>query len=184
MNNFENLIKELSNLTDEQKEAVLNALTPSHVEEPKVEIINDEDFGEVRKVKIADILATKAPAKKVDSKYGVTQQIGRDGKPFGYQRKEFDGFETSLDEVHEDMKKAFIDFSKMLIKAIDGFCGAGDVAITMYEPYSKYANKDGKVFYRWDNATKTQDKMDELWPQVEAFVKAFEEAKAKAGDGE
>ena len=106
-------------------------------------------------------------------KFGTTTMTRRDGSTYEYIRSAWDGPEAQLDELHERMKGGFIQFSRDLINEIEEFCGAGGTAITMMEPQNKFANKEGKVFYRWDNPEKTQPLMDKLWPTVKAMIDKY-----------
>ena len=106
-------------------------------------------------------------------KFGTTTMTRRDGSTYEYIRSAWDGPESQLDEIHEQMKGAFVQFSQDLRDEIEEFCGAGGTAITMKEPQNKFANKEGKVFYRWDNPEKTQPLMDRLWPIVKAIIDKY-----------
>ena len=116
---------------------------------------------------------TSSPSPSKSGKFGTTTMTRRDGSTYEYIRSAWDGPEAQLDEMHEQMKGAFIQFSKDLRDELEEFCGAGGTAITMMEPQNKFANKDGKVFYRWDNPEKTQPLMDRLWPTVKAMIEKY-----------
>ena len=120
----------------------------------------------------------KTPSPSVSStskggKFGTTTMMRKDGSTYEYFRSAWDGPEAQLDELHEQMRGAFIQFSQDLRDEIEEFCGAGGTAITMKEPENKFSNKEGKVFYRWDNPEKTQPLMDKLWPTVKAMIEKY-----------
>ena len=117
------------------------------------------------------------------AKYGTTTQVNNKGESYQYIRSEFDGFAGQLDAKHEEMKNDFIFFSKQLRELCSEFLGARDIAMTMYEP-SISTRDDGKVFYRWDNPSKTQPKMDELYPLIEPMVKAMKQVKTQEGESQ
>ena len=117
--------------------------------------------------------SSSVPSTSKGGKFGTTTMMRNDGSTYEYIRSAWDGPEAQLDEIHEQMKGAFIQFSKDLRDELEEFCGAGGTAITMKEPQNKFANKEGKVFYRWDNPEKTQPLMDRLWPTVKALIDKY-----------
>ena len=114
-----------------------------------------------------------SPTSTKGGKFGTTTMTRRDGSTYEYIRSAWDGPEEQLDELHQSMRGAFIQFSQDLRDEIDEFCGAGGTAITMKEPENKFSNKEGKVFYRWDNPERTQPLMDKLWPTVKAIIDKY-----------
>lgn len=137
--------------------------------------------------------APKTP--KSRNSFGVTKMTKADGSTYNYIRNAFDGPEGQLDELHEIMKDDFITFSKMLIKLEEGFEGAGPVAITLTmapkfsefkEAFEKFGNKDGKLFFRWDNGNEdkpTQKVMDILYPTIKPMADAYKDAQKAQKEG-
>ena len=115
-----------------------------------------------------------SPAKKKVGKYGTTPQMGNDGKQFEYVRSEFDGHEGKLSPAHEAKKNDLITFKSVVREMVTNCNGIGRVAITMYQPdISK--RSDGKVFYRWDNPSKTEPLIDELHAVIAPMIAMMKE---------
>lgn len=130
---------------------------------------------------------TPSPTVKTsDAPFGVTECINWKGEKYLYKRSAFDGPEGKLDEKHELMKKDFMRFKHHLRNVVPACNGVGKDAITMFEPGHPNANKDGKVFYRWDNGNGyTAEKMDELYPLMMAEARRVaEELLNGFGEGE
>lgn len=204
MSDMKNILEIISGiLTDEQKAVLASALAeeaPATETVPEVtveipfmdeveELPPRKTISEVKNMTVRKPVSKRIPVAQ-NAPYGTEECINQKGEQYTYIRNAFDGQITKLDEKHEEMKKHFIAHSRSLItayKAVNGFCGAGPQAITMEEPNNEFANKDGKVFYRW-TGEHTAELMDELWPLVvpfkEAMEKAVEEAKAQAEGGD
>lgn len=203
MSDMKNILEIISGiLTDEQKAVLASALAEEApatetVPEITVEIPFMDEVEELPPRKtISEVknmtrkpVSKRVPVNAQNAPFGTEECTNQKGESYTYVRNAFDGQVTQLDEVHQEMKKHFIAHSRSLItayNAVNGFCGAGPQAITMYEPGNEFANKDGKVFYRW-TGEHTAELMDELWPLVvpfkEAMEKAVEEAKAKQSEG-
>lgn len=139
-----------------------------------------------RTVIITPVKETASPTVKASTPFGVTECVNWKGEKYLYKRSAFDGPEGQLDEEHELMKKDFMRFKHHLRNVVPTCNGVGKDAITMFEPDSPYANKDGKVFYRWDNGNGyTAKKMDELYPLMMAEARRVaEELLNDFGEGE
>lgn len=204
MNALEQILAILGTMTDEQKATLASALAqeadvaePAVAEVPieipfmdSVETITPKTTEDV--VEVDGTIYRKATIKEVNNmidkrnkvaKFGTTTQVNNKGESYEYIRSEFDGFAGQLDAKHEEMKKHFIGFSKQLRETYSDFLGAGPIAITMHEPENPASNKEGKVFYRWDNPSKTQPKMDELYPMIAPLIEAMKAIKVK-GEGQ
>lgn len=110
---------------------------------------------------------------------GITRCVNWKGEEYDYYRSTFDGPETQLDEEHQIMKEELMTFKDVVRKIFKNCNGIGKDAITMYEPQNPHANKDGKVFYRWDNGNgytvELMDKMYEaIYPVIEAYKTKME----------
>ena len=201
MSALEQILAILGTMTDEQKATLASALAQeADVAEPAVAEIEipfmdstspvEQTTDEV--VEVDGTIYRKATIKEVNdmidkrnkvAKFGTTTQVNNKGESYEYIRSEFDGFAGELDEKHQEMRNHFIEFSKQLRETYSDFLGAGPIAITMHEPENPASNKEGKVFYRWDNPSKTQTKMDELYPMIAPLVEAMKAIKVQ-GEGQ
>lgn len=202
------LLKAISGILTVEQKAQLDAILANADAEPAVAEIEIPFMDSVpapvetitpttdEVVEVDGVIYKKATIKEVNNMidkrnknapFGTEKCINRKGEEYTYIRNEWDGKITQLDAKHEEMKKHFIAHSRDLINAYHDFCGAGPDAITMLQPEHKFANKEGKVFYRW-TGQHTAELMDELWPLVVPFKTAMEEAvkavKAKQGEGQ
>lgn len=144
----------------------LNA--PVSEEVPVVEV------SEVIETPIVEVPTVEAkPVKKV-AKWGTTTQLDKTGKEFQYVRKEFDGHEGKLSPAHEAKKRDIVVYKSVIRKLVKNCNGIGPVAITMYEPEVS-TRDDGKVFYRWDNPSKTEPLIDRLHALIEPMIEAMKE---------
>ena len=125
--------------------------------------------------------------------FGTIKGTRKNGTTFEYPRSAFDGFATAFPEAKAQMREDFITFSRQLASMMDNFHGAGPEAITLTnngnefpefeQLFKEFGNKDGKLFFRWDNGNGYTIKvMEMLYPRIEGMANAMR--KVQQGEGQ
>lgn len=72
-------------------------------------------------------------------------------------------------EMYNEFKDKILEHKSLLWDLLRNFNGCGGTAITMWNPEHKEANKDGKVFYQWNNPMKTWGLMSQLCKLIDLY---------------
>lgn len=72
-------------------------------------------------------------------------------------------------EMYNEFKDKIMEHKSLLWDLLRNFNGCGGTAITMWNPEHKEANKDGKVFYQWNNPMKTWGLMSQLCKLIDLY---------------
>jgi len=177
--------KELFRTLDDVKNIDINMSLRALEKEGAVEIFDDRAnrtvFVRLHSDSVADETPASAPVKELkrapEARERVTLQLTEE------EAEGLDLLDLRTPPVKEDMeypdgvtpemynefKERIIAHKSLLWDLLRNFNGCGGTAITMWNPEHEEANKDGKVFYQWNNPMKTWGLMSQLCKLIDLY---------------